>query len=321
MSPFTITGSSQPVAFDPVSGSQPINDTKTLNALTAYIEERARLHGRNETAARDFVLKNLNLNEELALRYGVIEIVAGSLPELLVKLNAMQVETIAGTVTIDTRNVSVENYTGSIRLRLLEVISDPILASIALLIGIYAVIFGLSAPGHMAEIIGAFLLIVGLIGIGLNISLGALLLLAVGAILMIAEAYSPTHGALATAGLVFVVIGSLLLVPFESSRWIISVGFYQTFVFTVLAASSIIGAFTIFMVYKVLRARRLKPAMGKIIGEKVKAVDDLTPGKEGYVKYYGEYWRAKSHQEIKAGSSAIVVDKEGPLLTVKPVDE
>ncbi len=319
MAPFTITGSSQPVSFDPLGGSQPINDTKTINALTSYIQERARLHGRNETAARDFVLRNLNLDEQSALRYGVIEFVAGSLSDLLGQMNGFEVETVAGTISLETTRVEVEEYSASIRLRVLDIISDPILASVAMLIGIYAVIFGLSAPGHTAEIIGAFLLIVGLVGLGLNVSIGALLLLLVGAILMIAEAYTPTHGALATAGLIFVVVGSLLLVPFETSRWIISPEWYSAFILTILLASSTIGAFTIFMVYKILRARMQKPVLHGMVGEKVEVVEDLEPGKFGYVKYSGEYWRARSNDTIKTGALAEVVRKDGPILVVRSI--
>ena len=317
MAPFTITGSSQPVNYDPLGGSQPITDAKTLNALTAYIEERARIHGRNETAARSFVIENLNLNEQRALQYHVIEIVASTLSDLLDQMNGMTVRTSTGTVTIDTSQIAIEEHSASIRLLLLDVISDPILASVAMLIGIYALIFGLSAPGHTAEIVGAFLLIVGLIGLGLNVSIGALLLLVVGAILMIAEAYSPTHGALATTGLIFVVVGSLLVVPFEGSRWIISSDWYSAFILTILASSSVIGAFTIFMVYKILRARMQKPIFGLLVGERVQVIEDLTPEKSGYVRYHGEYWQARSNESIKAGSTAEIVQKDGPVLIVK----
>jgi membrane-bound serine protease (ClpP class) len=135
---------------------------------------------------------------------------------------------------------------------------------------------------------------------------------------MIAEAYSPTHGALATTGLIFLVVGSILLVPFESSRWIISSDWYSSFILTILASSSIIGAFTIFMVYKILRARMRKPILGQLVGQKVQVVDDLNPGGTGYVRYQGEYWQARSNETIKAGSTAEIVQKEGPVLVVKP---
>jgi membrane-bound serine protease (ClpP class) len=319
MAPYTITGSSQPVSYNPIGGSQPINDTKTINALSLFIAERARLHARNETAARAFVEHNLNLNEEAALRYRVIEVVASSIDELLLKIDGMTVETAAGKVTLRTAGSSPIQYFASLRLLLLDVISDPLVASIALLIGIYALIFGLSAPGHAAEVIGAFLLIIGLIGLGLSVSIGALLLIIVGAILMIGEAYAPTHGLLAGTGVLFVVVGSLLLIPFEASQWSISTDWYISFITVVLSAASVIGAFTIFMVYKVLRARMKRPVMGELVGERVEVIDKLGPGTVGFVKYRGEYWRARSSENIEPGTEAEIVTKEGPILIVRPV--
>lgn len=317
MAPYTITGSSQPVNYSPLGGSEPINDTKTINALSLFIAERARLHGRNETAARAFVESNLNLNAENALRYHVVEVVAESVDGLLLKIDGMAVSTVIGRVTLRTAGASSVQYSASLRLLLLDVISDPLVASLALLVGIYALIFGLSAPGHAAEVVGAFLLITGLIGIGLSVNVGALLLLVVGAILMIAEAYTPTHGFLAGAGLVFVVVGSLLLIPFEASRWSISVDWYLTFITVVLSAASVIGAFTIFMVYKVLRARLKRPVTGELIGEKVEVIDRLSPGTVGFVKYRGEYWQARSTENIDPKTEAEIVAKEGPILIVR----
>jgi membrane-bound serine protease (ClpP class) len=319
MAPYTITGSSQPVSYDPIGGSQPINDTKTINALSLFIAERARLHARNETAARAFVEHNLNLNEEAALRYRVIEVVAVSIDELLFKIDGMTVETSAGKVTLRTAGASTTQYSASLRLLLLDVISDPLIASIALLIGIYALIFGLSAPGHAAEIIGAFLLIIGLVGLGFSVSIGALLLIIVGAILMIGEAYAPTHGLLAGTGVLFVVVGSLLLIPFEASQWSISAEWYISFITVVLSAASVIGAFTIFMVYKVLRARMRRPVMGELVGEKVEVIDKLGPSTVGFVRYSGEYWRARSRENIEPGTEAEIVAKEGPILIVRAV--
>ncbi len=78
MAPHTIIGSAQPVKLTPTGGTEPINDTKITNAIVALIEEKARAHGRNTTAAKEFVVSNLNLNAEEALEYGVIEYVSSS---------------------------------------------------------------------------------------------------------------------------------------------------------------------------------------------------------------------------------------------------
>jgi membrane-bound serine protease (ClpP class) len=155
--------------------------------------------------------------------------------------------------------------------------------------------------------------------LGLSVSIGALLLILVGTILMIAEAYTAAHGLMAGTGLLFIVVGSLLLIPFEASQWSISAEWYLSFIMLLLSAASVIGAFAIFMVYKVLRARMRKPAIGEIVGEKVQAIDKLGPDKIGFVKYRGEYWRARPNEMIEPGMEAEVVAKEGPILVVRPV--
>ncbi|MGC8849375.1 MAG: ATP-dependent Clp protease proteolytic subunit, partial [Candidatus Bathyarchaeia archaeon] len=76
MAPYTVVGSAQPVSYNPVQGSTPVRDEKTVNALSAFIAERARMHNRNETAAELFVRENLNLNAEEALRHRVVDVVA-----------------------------------------------------------------------------------------------------------------------------------------------------------------------------------------------------------------------------------------------------
>lgn len=321
MAPYTLIGSCQPVSYSPFGNSEPIQDEKTINALAAYIAERARMHGRNETVARLFVTHNLNLNDELALRYGVIDVVASGIDELLAKLDGRVVGVLDRDVVLNTKGAVVHKYEPSLRVMFLNVICDPIIASLAFLIGLYALIFGISAPGHLAEIIGAFLLILGLVGLGFNINIAALLFLVLGAILMIAEAYTPGFGILGGSGFLFIIIGSLLLIPLGSAQWLASEDFYQIFFSAIISSALVIGGFTLFMVYKVVKAKRQKPLLKDIINEIVYVVDELGPDKHGFVKYSGEYWMAKSQEAIKPGSKAIVVGKEGHVLIVKRLEE
>lgn len=321
MAPYTLIGSCQPVSYSPLGGSDPIQDEKTINALTAYIAERARMHGRNETVAKLFITQNLNLNENLALEYGVIDVIASEIDELLVKIDGKNVKVLAQNITLNTEGSVVHQYKPSLRTMLLSVMSDPIIASLTFLIGLYALIFGISAPGHFAEIIGAFLLILGLIGLGFNVNIGALLLLMIGAALMIAEAYTPGFGILGGSGFLFIIVGSLLLIPAGGAEWLIGEDFYRMFFGVIIGSALVIGGFTLFMVYKVVKAKRRKPLLKDMINEIVYVVDELQPGKHGFVKYSGEYWMAKSQETIKPGSKAIVIGKEGHILIVKRLEE
>ena len=89
MVPGTIIGSAQPVQIGP-TGTEPVNDSKVINAVVALAEEKARTHGRNTTAAREFVTSNLNLNAEDALEFGVIEFVSPNLESLMEDVDGME---------------------------------------------------------------------------------------------------------------------------------------------------------------------------------------------------------------------------------------
>ena len=317
MAPYTIIGSAQPVSYSPIQGSEPIQDAKIINALSAFISERARMHGRNETCARLFVEENLNLNEDYALKFGAIDIVASNVEELLEKLEGTKVETVSGTLTLRTKEAHYVEYSQSLRVTILTFISDPILAFLLFSIGMYAIIFGLSSPGYGAEVLGAVSLIIGLIGLGFSISMASILLIGFGMVLMLAEAYSPGFGIFGAAGLICLIIGSLFIVPFEGAKWLISPEWYNYFFLIVLSIATILGVFTLFMVYKVLQVRRRKPVIGTLIGGTVEIVDEITPNKIGYVKYKGEYWKAKSKEELRPGMKAVIKRKDGSLLIVE----
>ncbi len=317
MAPHTIIGSAQPVSYSPIEGSKPIQDAKTINALSAFIVEKAKMHGRNETCARLFVEKNLNLNSEDALKFQVIDIEASN-PEVLIEvLDGTEIKTAYGVSTLTSKDVNYIEYTPSIRVTLITFISDPILAFLLFSIGLYAIIFGLASPGYGAEVLGAIAIIIGLIGLGFSINLASILLIGLGMVLMIVEAYSPGFGLFGGAGLICLIIGSVFIIPFEGTKWLISLEWYNYFISIVLGIAAILGAFTLFMVYKIIQARRRKPVIGKLIGETAEVIDEINSNSPGYVRYRGEYWKAKSEEELKPGMKVIIKNKEGSILIVE----
>ncbi|OYV10665.1 MAG: membrane-bound serine protease (ClpP class), partial [Methanosaeta sp. ASO1] len=159
MAPHCIIGSAQPVHLSPLGQVEPVNDSKTTNAIVALIQEKARSQGRNETAAREFVLSNLNLNAEEAKEYGVIEYIAASPEELLRQINGSR----SKNVTLNTSQARLEQFQMPLNLWLLKMLSDPTLAGILMLVGLYALIFGLSSPGIGSEALGVVALALGLI--------------------------------------------------------------------------------------------------------------------------------------------------------------
>jgi len=278
------------------------------------------MHGRNETAARLFITENLNLNSDDALRLNVIDVQASDIDELLVKIDGFTVTTAKGPVTLMTEGANVSEYSPSLRVSILETISNPLLAYLLFTLGIYAFIFGLSSPGYGGEIIGVVALLTGLIGLGFDINLGAILIIGLGAVLMIAEAYTSGFGILGGAGLFCLIIGSFLIIPFTPSRWLITPEWYSYFASIVLLVALTLGGFTLFMVYKIIRAKRKKPFIKGVIGSEVEAIEDIEDGKIGFVRFKGEYWQAHADGSIKAETKALVIKKDGPRLIIKPIE-
>jgi len=320
MAPHTIIGSAQPVAYNPLGGTQPINDTKTINALTTFLVERARMHGRNETAAARFIKENLNLSAEEAKKMKVVEFVAGSIEDLLKMVDGVEVQTSAGPYRIKTAGLTVILWEPPLKLQIMKVLSDPLISYILFIFGLYALIFGLTTPGYGSEVIGAVCLILGLIGLGLTgVFIGGLILIALGAILLLAELLTPGFGLLGGAGFACIIIGGLLLFPsLPSGPWLIPPELLNSILLTTIIVPLTIGAFFIFAAYKVIQARRRPPAVKGIVGEVCIAVEDIPKGKVGLVRYGAEYWQATSDQDITKGQKVRVIQKDGPILKVKP---
>lgn len=307
----TIIGSAQPVQLSPTGGTTPINDSKTINAIVALIEEKAKKHGRNGTAAREFVLANLNLNADDAKKFGSIEYVSPDPQDLLRQVNGLRVK----NVTLSTNSSDVIFFEPPLNLQLLELLSDPMIAGLLILVGLYGIIFGLSSPGWGAEAFGVMSLSLGLIGQGFDVNLGGLFLMLVGVALILVELHSHSFGILAAAGLICITIGSILLIPTSYPQWYIPGEYQRSLAAAFILPSLILGAFLAFAVYKIARIRFAKPVIGQIIGEEAEALDRLAP--EGYVSFQGEYWKAKSEETVEKGEKVVIVGKDGATLKVR----
>ena len=311
MAPHTIIGSAQPVQLSPTGGTVPINDSKTRNAIVALIEEKARMHGRNITAAREFVVSNLNLNADEARNYSVVEYIANSPEDLLIHVNGSQVK----NTTLITAGARVEYYEPPLNLQLQSLLSDPTIAGLLILIGLYAIIFGLSSPGIGAEVFGVTALALGLIGQGFNVNIGAVFLLLLGLGLILAELHSHSFGILAAAGLICVIVGSVLFVPTSFPEWYVPGSYQQSMALALILPSLILGLFLSFAIYKVAQARSAPPQNDRFAGEVAEAIDRLDP--EGYVLFQGEYWRAKAEETVEKGETVVILAKVETLLQVK----
>jgi membrane-bound serine protease (ClpP class) len=198
----------------------------------------------------------------------------------------------------------------------LEIISNPILASLLLTIGLYGIIFGISSPGAGAEVFGLIAIALGLIGTGFNVNIGAFFLIIVGIGLLILEIKIPGFGIFGFAGLLSLVIGSILLIPMGGEN-IYTPEFRRLMTLTVVTPTIVFGLFLVFAIYKVAEVRKKKPVIGSIIGDFARTIDPLGPDKSGFVRYNGEYWQARSEEEIEAKEEVEIVRKENEVLLVK----
>lgn len=313
MAPNTIIGSAQPVEMTG-EGIKPVKEDKIINAVVALAREKAKQHGRNETAAEQFITANLNLDAEKAKEANVIEVIAGSIEELLVKVDGM---TVKGKV-LRTSGDKYTYHSPSLRLMLMGILSNPILASLLLFIGIYSLIFGLTSPGYGAEIFGVIAISLGLIGLGFSINVAGLFLIAFGIGLLLFELHVSTFGIIGVAGIACVALGSILLVPTGYPN-MYGPEFQTGLLISLLVPAIVFGVFLAFAIYKVMEIRRKKPVIGDIIGDTAMTIDEITPEGKGYVRYQGELWLARSDENIEPGRKVVIKGKDGVVFVVEPI--
>jgi len=315
----TIIGSAQPVEIS-FEGTRAINDSKTINALVARLEERADIYGRNKTIVSEFITKNLNLNETLALEFEVIEFVSSSIDQLLEDIDGIIVHTSSGNITLNTKNAEKIQYSPSFKILVLKFISNPILTSLLLVLGIISLIIGIQSPGFGAEVFGVIAILLSLIGSGFSVSTLGIFFIAIGCILLIIELFViPGFGIVGVGGVICLIMGAVFLIPTYSTReWLITMEWMNTAATIVLVIIGLLAIFFVFLLYKIIKIRRQKAKVGVFIGEYARTVDDISPYKPGYVRFKGELWQAKSDELIRSNTKVIIIDKDESTLIVKP---
>lgn len=316
MAPGTAIGAAQPVMYGP-EGFQPINYSKIINPVAELVQTISKERGRNETAAYEFVTKNLTLNYEEALKNHVIDVVADNIPDLLIKINGLTVKTPYGKIEINTKGYMIEEYGWSLGEVLSNTLADPLIANILLMLGFYILLISLFTGHYPMVAVGLLLFILGLFGMGFAINTVSSILIIVGVILLVIELVTPGFGVLGTTGIIMIALGFILLPIYLPQSWYITPEFYLRFLTAGLIIGFLASGFFAFVIYKVVKAKRAKPLIWTIVGAKGKALDDISPEKEGFVLIDGEYWMATSDEKINAGDEVVVVDKIGPKLKVK----
>lgn len=288
-------------------------ERKAVNDAVAYIRGLARLRGRNADWAEQAVREAAALTAERALELGVIDLVAVDLDDLLAQLDGRTVRVGNTERLLATAGLVVEIRSPDWRSRLLATLTNPNIAYLLLLLGIYGLFFELYNPGAVVPgVTGAIALLLALYGLSLlPVNYAGLALVGLGIAFMVGEAFVPSFGALGIGGTIAFVIGSLILMRTDVAAFQIS----RPLVVAVSLASL---AFVTLVVSYVVRQRKRPVITGieALVGSAGVALDDFTG--EGRVRVQGELWTARCTQPLHTGDAVRVIGVDGLVLSVEP---
>jgi membrane-bound serine protease (ClpP class) len=309
MAPQTNIGSSTPINL----GGEDIQKDlrrKVVNDAAASLRALAKSHGRNVQWADAAVRQASNLTAAEALEKNVIDVIAPTLPALLNKIDGWK--TVPKGFVLDTADAQVTTVEMSLWKRILDTLIDPNIIALMLSLGVLGIVVELWNPGLIfPATFGAICLIIGLYGLQvLPVSWAGIALMLLAAGFWGAEPFVGSHGALALAGAVFFVLGSLLLFDPAGPG-------YQVSLPVALAIAGTITAFLVLAVAKVVQIRRKPAEVG--VHSLVGATGIVRRG--GLVSVKGELWQARAAggEHLAAGDEVTVEEVEGGLvLVVRP---
>ncbi len=318
MTPGSSIGAASPIA----GGGEELNETlqqKVTNILAADIENLAARRGEEAIEwARMAVIEAKAATAEQALALNVIDVIAADVDDLLQQLDGFAVEIQGETRTLDlagarTEDVSMTNIEEFLN-TVINAIAIPGIAILLIVLGVQAIISEFSQPGgYVAGITGAIALLLGLFALGiLNANWVGLAFIGLSFLFFILEVTTPTNGALTLGGVVTLIMGSVVL--FRGTGVAIPWG-------TIIALTVITVLFFSFVVAKVIKAQRRRPASGaeSLLGQPAIARSELNP--HGKVLVQGELWDAELRNAAGPApidAHLVVVGREGFHLFVEP---
>jgi membrane-bound serine protease (ClpP class) len=286
--------------------------SKQINDAAAYIRGLATARGRNADWAERAVREAVSLPADEAKKLNVIDLVANDVPDLLKKLDGRKVSVQGGERTLKTADAARIEVEPDWRTRLLMVVTDPSVAVILMMIGIYGLIFEFMNPGFVLPgVLGGICLLIALYAFQLlPINYAGIALMLLGVAFMVAEAFMPSFGALGIGGLAALVIGMLILFDPETAP-----GFEIPLSF-IAGFSALMGAAVFATAYFALKVRHQPVVSGREDLEGAEAVVLGDFDKEGWARVRGETWQVRSATPMKQGDRARVVGITGLTLTI-----
>jgi len=310
MAPATNIGAAHPVAVGGGSVDKE-NMRKIENDAAAFVRTIALERGRDADWAEKAVRQSVSITEREALKLKVIDVVADSIPDLLTKIDGRAVKTAKGTVTLATKGADAKAIEIGLRDRFLNIITDPSVAYVLMMLGTLGLIFELSNPGAVLPgVVGGISLILAFFAFqSLPINFAGVLLILFAIVLFIAEVKVVSHGVLAIGGIVAMALGSLML--YEAPE----AGFRVSWLVIIPTVAVSAGIF-LFALTAGVRALARRPQLGAeaLVGATGTAYGALAG--EGQIKLQGEIWRAVTERPIADGTPVRVVGVDGLTLRV-----
>jgi len=322
MAPTTNLGAATPVQMAGGESTTPAKpetaeERKVLNDALAYITALAHSRGRNVDWAQQAVRDAASLPAEQALKLGVIDIIARDVPDLLKQMDGRKVSVQEHDVLLHTAGIGVSAYEPGWRVRFLAVLTDPTVAYILLLIGIYGLVFeGYNPGGVLPGVAGGIALLLALYAFQvLPVNFAGLALIALGVLLFVTETFVHAYGTLSIGGILAFVFGSLILMDNGVSGFGIPLGI----VGGVSIAASLIVLGTVTLAMRV-RRRPVISGAEQMIGAVGTVVHQFGTAGHGKVRVHSELWDAESSLPLHKGASVRVVQRDGLKLIVEPTE-
>ncbi|HEY4369009.1 MAG TPA: nodulation protein NfeD [Steroidobacteraceae bacterium] len=288
-------------------------ERKMVNDAVAYIRGLAELRHRNAEWAESAVRSATSLTATAALEQKVIDIVAADVPDLLRQIDGRVVVTGAGEQRLATANLAIEKTEADWRTRLLAVITNPNVAYLLLLVGVYGLLLEGYNPGAVLPgVVGAISLLLALYAFQvLSVNYAGLGLMLLGIALIVAEAFVPSFGSLGLGGIVAFIVGSIILmdtgVPgFQIAR-------------PLIGGMALAGALIVMLMGSYFVRSRRRPVVtgaSQMLSEPAMAIADFE--RSGQVRIRGEIWNAVTRSPVRSGQRLRVTRLDGLTLEVEP---
>lgn len=290
--------------------------SKAVNDAVAYIRGLAQLRGRNEEWAEKAVREAASLPARDALDLNVIDLIATDVSDLLKQIDGIEVIVLGEKRVLKTEGLIIREHEPDWRSEFLAVITNPNVAYILLMLGVYGLIFEFSNPGAFVPgTIGAIALILALYSFQvLPINYAGVGLILLGVALMVGEAFQPSFGVLGLGGVVALVFGSIILMETDAPGFGINLTL-------ILAFAGVSAVVFMFLVGMAIRARRRPVVSGleELVGSIAVASEDFD--RQGAVVVHSESWRAEAQQPVRKGEAVRVTGIEGLILKVEPSEK